>query len=215
MIIQGYLPWWARWSQWFGALVAAIVSGTQRDDEAQLVAAAMQRGRAGREAFDRLVERYSVPVYRQLYRLLRDPGLADDATQETFVKAYLELPKLRDPSKFSSWIRRIATRTAFNQRRDRSTQQGYEAQAGEAEEMFGRSAPGPEAYTGAAESVWLVLGELAYPYREILVLRYLEELTVDEIAEHLDLGRSAAKMRLKRARDAFRFSYEKNVAAPS
>lgn len=61
----------------------------------------------------------------------------------------------------------------------------------------------------AAEGAILAcLDKLSYPYREILVLRYVEDLDMDEIQAMLDLGPSAAKMRLKRARDAFRAIYE-------
>ena len=54
-----------------------------------------------------------------------------------------------------------------------------------------------------------MLGELAYPYREIMVLRFVEELPIKEIARVLEIGESAAKMRLSRARAEFQRTYEK------
>ena len=182
---------------WMSRAVDGLVGRT----DAELVQIAKRQGDRGKGAFDLLVQRHSHMLFTQLYRLLGDRGLAEDVTQETFVKAYLELPKLREEAAFPGWLRRIGTRTAFNLRRSRQTRDHYEA---DAERERGEGADNPEAYTGAAEVVWKVLGELSYPYREVLVLRYLEELSVEEIAAHLRLGKSAAKMRLKRARDEFK-----------
>lgn len=192
---------------WWGFLQLVFAKGLDvlaPPSDTALVVEAQRKGPAGKAAFERLVERYHAVVYRQLYRLLRSPDLADDVTQDTFVKAYLDLPKLRDPATFPKWLRTIATRLAFNSRRSEKTRDGYEDRAERAKAEGGGAPADPEAYTGAAEVVWKTLGELSYPYREILVLRYLEELTVEEIAEHLGLGKSAAKMRLKRARDDFK-----------
>lgn len=194
---------WGRARPWF-VFMAAVVDAVVGPSDASLVRQAQRRGDPGRQAFDRLVERHHGTIYRQLYRLLRSPDLADDLTQETFVKGYVELPKLRDPNTFVGWLRRIATRLAFNARRDASTRSSYEERSEQSRAELGGAPADPEAYTGAAELVWLTLGKLSYVYREILVLRYLEELSVDEISAHLDLGVSATKMRLKRARDEFR-----------
>lgn len=183
---------------------ASIVGAVSTASDPELVVAAQQKGEPGRQAFDQLVGRYHQPIYRQLYRLLRSPDLADDVTQETFVKAYLELPRLRTPATFPAWLRRIATRLAFNARRDGRTRGGYEEAAERSRVELGGAPSNPEVYAGASELVWKALGKVSYPYREILVLRYLEELSLDEIAAQLDLGTSAAKMRLKRARDDFK-----------
>jgi RNA polymerase sigma-70 factor (ECF subfamily) len=184
--------------------MAGVVDAIRGSTDEQLVVQAQKRGEPGKRAFDVLVDRFHQRVYRQLYHLLRSPDLADDVTQETFVKAYLVLPELREPATFPAWLRRIATRLAFNARRDAKTRSGYEEGAEQAKAELGGQRSGPEAYVGASELVWMTLGKMSYPYREILVLRYLEELTVEEIAAHLDLGKSAAKMRLKRARDEFK-----------
>lgn len=194
------LPSWLRPLLVF--MTAGVVEPVPTDVE--LVRRAQVKGQPGRAAFDVLVERYHRQIYRQLYRLTRRAGVADDVTQDTFVKAYLELPKLQDPATFPGWLKRIATRLAFNARRDARTRGDYEERAEHAKADLGGRPADPETYTGASELVWTSLGRLSYAYREILVLRYLEELTIDEISAQLDLGKSAAKMRLKRARDEFK-----------
>jgi RNA polymerase sigma-70 factor, ECF subfamily len=98
---------------------------------------------------------------------------------------------------FRAWIRTIATRVAFNYRRDSATRAKYHAAL----------EPTPDGrYGDATETRDLldrVLTRLSYPHREILVLRYVEELSLIEIGDLLNLGESAAKMRLLRAREEF------------
>lgn len=192
------------WARAFLAFTTLGASTAPVPSDVELVRAAQEKGERGRHAFDVLVERYHQPIYRQLYRLTRRPGTADDLTQETFVKAYLELPKLNEAATFPAWLRRIATRLAFNARREAKTRSTYEERAELSKAELGGRRSSPEETAGATELVWMTLGKLAYPYREILVLRYLEELSVDEICDQLDLGKSATKMRLKRARDDFK-----------
>jgi len=156
-----------------------------------------------RTAFDHLTRTESPWLLGYLRSLLGDVALAEDAAQRTWLRAYLSLSKLQEPRAFRGWLRRIATRTAFNLRRDRSTRDRYE-----------QVVPGPMSdpgHTGAVEAhdaLMSGLEQLSYPYREILVLRYVEDLDMEEIQTLLGLGASATKMRLKRARDAFRDVFE-------
>jgi RNA polymerase sigma-70 factor (ECF subfamily) len=160
-------------------------------------------GPAARSAFDHLVHTESPWLVGYLRSLLGDAGLADDAAQRTWLRAYLSLAKLQEAGAFRGWLRRIATRTAFNLRRDRGTRDRYEHAVPQA--MYD---PGHGEAMAAEEAILSCLDQLSYPYREILVLRYVEDLDMDEVQAMLDLGPSAAKMRLKRARDAFRAIYE-------
>lgn len=91
------------------------------EPDPQVVVAA-QRGRVS--AFEQLVRSYQAPVWRLVFQLLRDEQLAEDVTQETFLRAYRFLPRYKGNSKFSTWLLSVARNCAMdelrrNQRRRR------------------------------------------------------------------------------------------------
>jgi RNA polymerase sigma-70 factor (ECF subfamily) len=180
---------------------------TSVDDE-ELVRRAQAGEPGGRAAFDELVTRHHEWLRRYLFHLLGDAGLADDVAQETFLRAYTHVRKLREPSRLRGWLRQIGTRTAFNLRRARSTRARYEEGS-----RPPRNLPGAEEVVSAEEAFALALDALPYGYREILVMRYVEGLELDEIGRTLGLGASACKMRLKRARDEFKLHHARMVDA--
>lgn len=166
----------------------------------------------GRRAFDELVRRHQRWLVRLLTFVCGSGAAAEDVAQDAFVRAYERLPRARIVS-FRAWLRTLATRLAYNARRDASTRRKYQD-----------SAPPPPPRTGLEERtdtkavVLSLLDDLPYAYREILVLRYVEEMEMGDIAELLELGTSAAKMRLKRARDQFLQRYTEttgNERAPA
>lgn len=174
----------------------------EHDAEAELalIEVARQGGANGRSAYETLVRRHQERAIRLLIHLLGDRGNAEDVAQEAFIRGFLALDRYRPPrrptrSPFWVWYRTIATRLAFNHRRDAATRKRYERLV--------------EATCSALMAVSdrqileRVLGQLSYPYREILVLRHVEDLSVQEVAAQLGIGLSAAKMRLLRAREAF------------
>lgn len=179
------------------------------DADILLVHRALKRDVDGRSAFHQLVVAHQAWLVRYLTHLLGRQSDAEDLAQEVFVRAYLALDKYHGLGSFRGWIRTIATRLAFNQRRDAATRRRYEDLA--------PPPAGPDPVDlGLVErqAVLMVLDDLPYAYREILVLRYVEEMSVQDIAQVLDLGGSAAKMRLSRARDRFWEVYSQKVAAP-
>lgn len=175
-------------------------------DDAALVREAAQRGLAGQLAFETLVDRHQHWLVRLLTHLLGNQSDAEDVAQDAFVRAFLAIENCGDGSRFRGWLRVIARRLAFNHRRDARARAHYEEQSGvprahASDSMTGR--------LGERDLLKQVLGELAYPYREIMVLRFVEELPLKEIADLLEIGESAAKMRLTRARAEFQREYEK------
>ena len=171
--------------------------------ETQLLDQVRRGGPAARKAFQRLVTRHQAWLVRYLAYLLHDVSLADDIAQETFVKAYTSLATFRGDSALKSWLRRIATRLAFNHQRDAKVRSRYEALAGELRDR----AVDPETATVETQALLMVMGGLPYPYREVLVMRFVEDLSMRQIGSTLDIGESAVKMRLKRARQAFSDAY--------
>ena len=164
-------------------------------DDLELIALARSGGSRGSTAYSVLVRRHQANIVRLTTYLLGGATDAEDVAQEAFVRAYSALDRFPEGGSFRAWMRVIATRLAFNQRRDGGTRKKYQDQI---------DAPPPSGDRVATrEALERVMAELPYPFREILVLRYVEELSISEIATLLELGESAAKMRFLRARENF------------
>jgi len=179
---------------------------TPEPDDAALVRQAAQRGLPGQLAFEALVDRHQQWLVRLLTHLLGNQSDAEDVAQDAFVRAFLAIEDCGDGARFRGWLRVIARRLAFNYRRDARARARYEEQSG------GPMLPAGEMMSGQLgerDLLRRVLDELAYPYREIMVLRFVEELPLREIADLLEIGESAAKMRLTRARAEFQREYAK------
>ncbi|MEZ4447849.1 MAG: RNA polymerase sigma factor [Nannocystaceae bacterium] len=179
---------------------------TSEQDDAELVRLAAARGLPGQLAFEKLVDRHQVWLVRLLAHLLGSRSDAEDVAQDAFVRAFLAIEECRDGARFRGWLRVMARRLAFNHRRDSRTRTRYEE---------GSAVHGADHFEAPAEQLEgrdlleQVLGELSYAYREIMVLRFVEEMPLKEIADTLEIGESAAKMRLQRARGEFQRLYER------
>jgi len=173
------------------------------DDELLDIARGGSRRSLG--AYETLVRRHQGRVLRLATYLLTSDADAQDVTQEVFLRAHDNLSRLEQGSSFAAWTRVVATRLCFNLKRDRATR-AHNEQA-DAEERS--TSP-----SSARTAVEWTLAQLPYPYREVLILRFVEELSLEEIAETLDIGLSAAKMRLSRARQSFFEVYEREHKTP-
>lgn len=163
-----------------------------------------------RSAFNRLARQHHAWLVRYLLFVLGNQGDAEDVAQEALLRAWLALGDLRDVDGFRPWLRQIATRQAFNHRRDRMTRERY-ADAASGPNI----SPGPGKALEARDLLDGVLLKLSYPYREVLVLRHVECLGITEISSLLGIGESAAKMRLKRAREAFEEQHARVMSEPN
>lgn len=181
---------------------------TQSTDE-ELVRLLPARDARAKAAFGVLVDRHHQWLVRYLGYMVGGQGLdPEDIAQEVFVRAYLAADRFERKASFKTWVRAIATRQAYNTARDATTRQRYEDRL-ELPHDHQRSA---ERAVASREALMAVLDELPYPYREILILRHVEELEIKDIARTLQIGVSAAKMRLSRARDAFWKTYDQRVS---
>lgn len=167
-------------------------------DESELVRKAQGGGPRGRAAFRALVRQHEAWVVRMLSFLLGSQADAEDVAQETFLRAYMSLDRFRGESSFKTWVRVIGTRLAYNHRRESSTRARYTDMLDDSPVDRG-AADRIEAH----QLVGTILEQLPHIYREALVLRHVECLSVQEIAELLQLGESAVKMRLARGREQF------------
>lgn len=159
--------------------------------------AAAQRGDSA--ALEWIFQTYHPAVYSLCYRLLSRNDDAEDATQATFVGAFRALPRFQGRSSLKTWLYRIAINEANRLLRVRG--------AGPALLDETRAVPlhAPDPVEKAA--VEGILRTMRPDHRLILILFYWEELSCEEIASALDISNSAAKMRLKRARDEFQRRY--------
>jgi RNA polymerase sigma-70 factor (ECF subfamily) len=163
----------------------------------------ISRARDGdQDAFRQLVERYQGAVYNLAYRMLGDPGDAEDAAQEIFVRIYRQLGRYDPARKFSTWTLAIATNYCIDQLRRRRMQLvPLEniipwARAREA-------GPEGEAITQEErDEVQRQITRLPEKYRAPLILRYFEELSIAEIAEVLGMPEGTVKTQIHRARKA-------------
>ena len=149
-------------------------------------------------AFDELVARYQLRLYRFAFRLLRDRSEAEDAVQEAFVRAYRALSSYRPDGYFSSWIYRITLNECRRRLRGRKIALPLEFA------LISDSCPDPQATVLANErhkDLRIALEGLPEHYRIVMTLFYFEELSIDEISRALNVSVSAIKVRLHRGRE--------------
>ena len=165
----------------------------------------ISRARGGdREAFGALVEQYRDNVYRLAYRMCGNAYDADEAAQEAFVAAWRALPNFRGDAKFSTWLYRLTTNAAIDVMRREKRHQTV----GDGEMMdLADDADSPQETverTEQQEAVQKALATLSEEYREVLLLRYMEELDYAEIADVLQLPSGTVKSRINRAKAALK-----------
>ena len=168
----------------------------------------VQRGERG--AFDLLVLRYQHKVVKLVARLLRDPAEAEDVAQEAFVKAYRAIGSFRGDSAFYTWLYRIAVNTARNTMASRQRRPlDYEADLSESEqsvvESRMRHGDTPEAAALSEEihtTVNSAIEALPEDLRTAIILREVEGLSYEEIAEAMDCPVGTVRSRIFRAREA-------------
>lgn len=172
------------------------------------------RARKGAEAaYRELIGRYQRPVLSLIYRLVRDRELAEDLTQDTFVKVLNALDRYNPKHKFSSWIFRIAHNTAIDQLRKKNPAtlsldgSPHAADADEAQASGFTpvdSAPDPAEYTASREigrEIEAALALLRPEYRTAIILWHMEGRPYDEISEIMNLPLGTVKTFIHRARN--------------
>jgi RNA polymerase sigma-70 factor, ECF subfamily len=179
------------------------MSAQDRDSDALLVREAQAGSHA---AFDMLVLKYQRRVERLLLRSVRDPADVADLCQETFLAAYRALPAFRGESAFYTWIYRIAINAAT---RHRARQRPVES-LDDGEGTFGTDAPPsddatPETLLAGrqlARELDEAVATLAEDQRRALLLREVDGLSYDEIADLMDCPTGTVRSRIFRAREA-------------
>jgi len=194
-----------------------------RSEEAAIVAE-LQAG--SEDAFAWLIAQYSQPVYSLVYRTLDDPSDAADTTQEVFIKVFRGIRSFNADSSLKTWIYRIALHEAANQRRWWFRHRGRETSIEPANEALSSHGALPlrDLLADDAKSpfdcmqdvevrerVETELRAVAEPYRTTLILRDIEELSYEQIAEVTAVSLGTVKSRLTRGREALRKRLERHM----
>ncbi|MCE2391534.1 MAG: sigma-70 family RNA polymerase sigma factor [Proteobacteria bacterium] len=158
-------------------------------------------------AFEELIRRYSERAYRAAYRVVRDPQAAEDVLQEALIKAYRSLRKFENRSSFYTWLYRITVNLALDRRR--RGRRGVNVEWDDATSLQAEpnaltpDSPNPEIESRRGQIRRLVAeGAQALPdgQREVLLLREVEGLSYEEIAESMQISKGTVMSRLHYAR---------------
>ncbi len=173
------------------------VSSTAQQDDLQLVAASKN---GDQDAFAQLVQRYQRRIFNLVYRMLQQYEEANEITQETFLAAWQGLPAFRGDARFATWLYRIAYNCSLKQleqrKRDKALQVALEAEQG--------NSAGIDTELDVHDRQALIqehLSQLPAKYRIVLILRHLQDMTYEEIAEILTMPIGTIKTHLFRARN--------------
>jgi len=195
-----------------GDLASAIGA---REQEAAVVAEL----KAGSEAaYTWLIGEFHQPIYGLVYRMLTDPADAADTTQEVFLKVFRGMKHFNGESSLKTWIYRIALHEASNRRRwwfrHKAQETSIEPQDSETEGVGselkealidrGESPFDSAAHEEVRARVEQELRKVPEPYRSTLILRDLEEMSYEEIAEVMEVSLGTVKSRLTRGREALK-----------
>lgn len=175
------------------------VEGRPLDEQEQILRA--KNGDVA--AFEMLVRSHQQIALRVAYLVVGDANVAEDVTQEAFVKAYRALPRFRAEGSFRPWLLRIVRNEALNNRRAWGRQERLALRLVH-DAVSGGAAPSPETtvMTGIErETVLAAVGELPDRYRDIVSLRYLLGLSEAETAATLGVPLGTVKSRTARALD--------------
>ena len=201
-----------------GDLASAI--GTRIEESA--VIAELKAG--SEEAYSWLIGEFHQPIYGLIYRIVNDPSDAADTTQDVFLKVFRGMKHFHGESSLKTWIYRIALHEAANRRRwwfrhkaqetpiepmtsGESEYSGYSSRCSYSENQLvdpGESPIEKIAHGEVRAAVEGALRQVPEPYRMALVLRDIEEMSYEEIAEVLQISLGTVKSRITRGRDALR-----------
>ena len=151
-----------------------------------------QARKGDREAFAVQVHQVSDGLYAVAYRILRDPGLAEDALQNALVLAWRRLPKLRDPDRFEAWIHRILVHACYDEsQRARQWKTSIRVLP-----IDGPSTPDGASALADRDEIERAFRRLSLEQRAVFVLHHYLGLPLVEVADLLGVPAGTARSRL-------------------
>jgi RNA polymerase sigma-70 factor (ECF subfamily) len=185
--------------QSLGMSLSNAVSSITEQDEMQLVAASK---RGDQDAFAQLVQQHQRRVFNLVFRMLQQYEEASEVTQETFLAAWQGLPAFRGDARFSTWLYRIAYNCALKQLEQRKREKALQVCMQTEEVIAQEQCLDAELEARARQAlVQEHLANLPAKYRIVLVLRHLQDMTYEEMAEILTMPIGTIKTHLFRARN--------------
>ncbi|TFD99407.1 RNA polymerase sigma factor SigW [Jeotgalibacillus salarius] len=173
----------------------------------------IQQVRKGdQDAFGEIVELFKDRVYHVCFRMLGNRHEAEDIAQEAFIRAYTNIHTFDIDRKFSTWLFRIATNLCIDRIRKKKPDYYLDAEVSGTDGLTMYSQvqtddPLPEEEVESMElqeSIQKEISRLPDKYRSVIVLKYIEELSLKEISEILDMPIGTVKTRIHRGREALR-----------
>jgi len=163
-------------------------------------------------AFADIVEIYKDKVYQLCYRMLGNRHEAEDMAQEAFIRAYVNISRFNINLKFSTWLYRIATNLCIDRIRKKKPDYYLDAEVSGTDglTMYSQVAADTSLPEDDLENLELQetiqkeISKLPEKYRSVIVLKYIEELSLNEISEILDIPLGTVKTRIHRGREALR-----------
>ncbi|MEH6993617.1 RNA polymerase sigma factor SigW [Neobacillus drentensis] len=164
------------------------------------------------DAFADIVEIYSNSIFQLGYRMLGNRHEAEDIAQEAFIRAYVNIKSFNQDLKFSTWLFRIATNLCIDRIRKKKPDYYLDAEVSGTDGLtmysqLSSNSPLPENELESLElqeTVQKEILKLPEKYRSVIVLKYMEELSLNEISEILDMPLGTVKTRIHRGREALR-----------
>lgn len=192
-------------------MTGEIEEGRKEQDE-ELMREARSAPEGDLRAFEQLILQYQKRIVADCRYMTRDESNADDLAQEVFVKAYFGLRSFDGRSSFRHWLQRIKVHHCLNhiRKQEGKKEVPIDSDSAEGSEQL-RAVPTVHKDFEATDNrrrIAHVLDSLPSTLRIPLIMRDMDELSYEEIASSLRIGLSAAKMRIKRAREEFRHRYE-------
>jgi len=171
------------------------------------------------QVFSRLIDNYKNMIYNLAYRMSNNPQEAEDISQETFLRAYQSLARFNPSYKFSTWLYQITLniiRDRFKKKELNYVSLDTPIETGDSEfyPQPGDSTNNPEQIIAQKENIQVIqqaIYSLPLKYREVIVLRHLQDLSYIEISNILKLPSGTVKIRLYRAREQLKKILENNI----
>ncbi len=185
-------------------------AGSQTADP-QLAELAKKARDGNRRAFEQLIDRYQGDIHRMIYYRIRTRMDAEDLTQDVFVRAYRSISRLREPERFRSWLFTIAVNRVNDYLRKKRVRSIFKSsdEGTEAQPVAADFENRPEALEQVLkEDFWRhverIAKKLSKMEREVFMLRFLDNLNINEIAQTLKKSESTVKTHLYRALTKFK-----------
>ncbi|GAJ98895.1 LOW QUALITY PROTEIN: RNA polymerase sigma factor SigW [Geomicrobium sp. JCM 19055] len=171
------------------------------------------------EAFAQIVDAYKDKVYQVAYRMVGNAQEAQDVSQEAFIRAYTNIERYDVNRKFSTWLFRIATNLSIDRLRKKKPDFSLDAEVNGAEGLMvtpnllqQMALPDEQVVTLEWQaSIQNEIDTLPPKYRAAIILKYMEDLSLQEMSEILDLPVATVKTHVHRGREALRKKLKKMV----